>query len=167
MTWFAFIGYGHVFNLNGVAEKEMASTGAHGYATESDALQNPNAPLNGAQAALAQTFEAEASLPFGASTLGVLQVDQVNQPKGTGTGGVGQSPSQAQKDIQGQQQVGGGLLNSLTGALHWLGADTFLGRALKIVVGGVLLLAGVIKMTGAGRAIPYAAAAATKLPGVV
>jgi hypothetical protein len=51
--------------------------------------------------------------------------------------------------------------------LAWPGADTFLARALKIVVGGVLLIAGILKMTGTDKAaLGVAGAAAGKLPGV-
>lgn len=51
--------------------------------------------------------------------------------------------------------------------LHWPGADTFLSRALKIVIGGVLLLAGILKMTGADKAaLGVAGTVAGKLPGV-
>ncbi len=59
-------------------------------------------------------------------------------------------------------------LNWLNGLhLSWPGASTFLGRALKIVIGGVLLVAGILKMTGADKAIvPVAGAVAGRLPGV-
>jgi hypothetical protein len=55
----------------------------------------------------------------------------------------------------------------ITGGLHWPGADNFLVRTLKIVVGGVLLIAGILKMTGASRDIGgIITQTAAKLPGV-
>jgi hypothetical protein len=51
--------------------------------------------------------------------------------------------------------------------LHWPSADAFLGRALKIVIGGVLLIAGILKMTGASKAaLGVAGQVASKVPGV-
>jgi len=74
-----------------------------------------------------------------------------------------QTGSQVQSNVAGSSSLSG-ILNGLK--LTWGGADAFLSRALKIIVGGTLLLAGIIKMTGAGKAIPVVAGVATKLPGV-
>lgn len=67
-----------------------------------------------------------------------------------------------------ESEATSGLGDTLKGLrLHWPSADTFLGRALKIVVGGVLLTAGILKMTGASKAaLGVAGQAAGKLPGV-
>lgn len=137
MTWFAFPGGWGVYDLNGADEKSLVATGAHGYATEAEAEAHVNASPSFLQQGLLQGLKAESVSPVGAGVSGDLATP-------SGSGGLG----------------------GYTGGLKWPGADTFLGRALKIVIGGVLLLAGVIKLSGAGRAIPVVASAATKLPGV-
>ncbi len=61
----------------------------------------------------------------------------------------------------------GGILSGFTA--HWPGADSFLVRALKVVVGGLLLVAGVVKMTGTTdrlAALGPAGMAVSKVPGV-
>lgn len=157
MTWFCFPGGWGCYNLNGFAEKELAATGAHGYATQQQAQAHLNAIPNGAQAFLLQKDKAESLSPVGAGAVGV-------QSTPSGTGGVGGAASNVASSVA--SGVSSGVLGGSGAALHWPGADSFLGRALKIVVGGVLLLAGIIKMTGAGRALGPVTAAATKLPGV-
>jgi len=124
MTWFAFPGGWGDYNLNGLAEKELVATGAHGYATKAEADAHVNASPTGAQAALLETFKASSVSPVGAGSTGILQ-----------------TPSSS-----------GGLGGLLGGGLKWPGAHTFLGRALKIVIGGVLLVAGLLKLSGADKA---------------
>ena len=67
-----------------------------------------------------------------------------------------------------ESEATSGVSSALKGlTLHWPSADTFLGRALKIIVGGVLLIAGILTMTGASKAaLGVAGQAASKLPGV-
>ena len=72
MTWFDFPGWG-LYELNGVAEKELASTFAHGYATQAEAQAHPNDPPDAEQAALLQGFNAASLSPAGAGVSGVLQ----------------------------------------------------------------------------------------------
>lgn len=56
-------------------------------------------------------------------------------------------PAAAAKD------AGNALSSALSGLnIHWPGADTFLARALKIVIGGVMLVAGILKLSGGSTA---------------
>lgn len=54
----------------------------------------------------------------------------------------------------------GSLFNAL---LKWTGAQNFLWRAAKVVIGGVLLLAGIIKMSGQGKNVAVIGATAAKV----
>lgn|SRR5487761_45882 len=151
MTWFAFHNDGSVYDLNGIAEKELAGTGAHGYATEAEATAHPNSPASAAQASLLAAFQVDARSPVGGGVAGVIQIVNVN-PQGQNTGKVSPpSPLGALKDVIG---IGG------------VSGHNLLVRTLKIIIGGIMMLAGIIKMTGAGKEIPVIAAAATRLPGV-
>jgi hypothetical protein len=130
MTWFAFPGGWGDYNLNGPSEKTLALTGAHGYATQAEADAHVNASPDPPQVALLQTLKLYSVSPIGAGAFGDLKT-----PNSTGG-------------------VGGALANltgNITGGLKWPSADTFLVRALKIIVGGVLLVAGIMKMTGTSK----------------
>lgn len=143
MTWFdiKYGGQTYVENLTGGDEKTLVSLGFHGYATEAEAEAHPNT-ANYLQMLVASDILA-GNVPVGAT--GIDNPSTIAQGAGTAASA-------------------GFTLAGLR--LSWPGADTFLGRALKIIAGGVLLLAGIIKLSGAGRAVPVVAAAAGKLPGV-
>ena len=79
MTWFSFPGGWGDYNLNGLSEKEMAATGAHGYATQALADAHVNKSPSTAQAALLTQFKTESLSPVGAGSAGVLST-----PNGTG-----------------------------------------------------------------------------------
>ena len=81
MTWFAFPGGWGDYNLNGVDEKSLALTGAHGYATKAQADAHVNASPTLLQQGLLQGFKAESTLPVGAGTSGDLSTS-------SSTGGV-------------------------------------------------------------------------------
>lgn len=159
--WFAFADDGHVYNLNGYAEKQLVATGAHGYATETQALQNPNQQANGAQAAMLAQYVAAANLPIGGGSYGVLAVEQVTQQPGAGAGG-GQSQQQAQTAIAGQTDVKAGtpfdalasvgsvlraFFDELTNAAMWKS----LGWG---VIGAVFLIVGIVVWSGLDSKIP-------------
>ncbi len=76
-----------------------------------------------------------------------------------------QSPNPVNDAVNAAENSSANPFNALSG-LHfsWPGADTFLGRALKIVVGGVLLLAAIMKTTGAGQDVKALAQTVGKLP---
>ena len=59
MTWFAFPGGWGDYNLNGLAEKELALLGAHGYATKAEADAHVNASPTAAQAVFLQGLKAQ------------------------------------------------------------------------------------------------------------
>jgi hypothetical protein len=125
MTWFNFPGWGD-YSLNGVAEKELAATGAHGYATQALADASPNASPNAIQAGLLQTFNAQSLSPAGAGTGGVLQTPH-------STGGV----TGAASNLAGN--VGSGLLGGLFQKNIWM-------RAGEVLVGLILLGIGLNAM---------------------
>jgi hypothetical protein len=71
------------------------------------------------------------------------------------------------KTVVGSAEAAAG--SSGLGGLHlsWPGADTFLARSIKIILGGILLVAGILKLTGADKAtLGIAGTVAGKLPGV-
>jgi hypothetical protein len=120
MTWFAFQGDGHVYNLRGLDEKQLAATGAQGYADEQTAIQNPNATANGAQAGMLAQFIVESKIPFIGGLGGVIAIDQVSAAPTTGN--QAKTAQQAQQEIQSQQQQGSGsnpfdALSGIAGAL--------------------------------------------------
>lgn len=75
------------------------------------------------------------------------------------------SPGQVGKAVAQEAGQGAGQLLGL-GNLHWSGAANFMIRAVKITVGGVLLVAGIMRLTGTPVPIPPVAAAARRLPGM-
>jgi hypothetical protein len=90
--WFAFKNDGHVYELNGLAEKELVATFAHGYPTEAEAIAKPNASANPLQATLLASFLASRSAGQG-GTSGVLTIDNINSKgKSTGHTGPGNNP---------------------------------------------------------------------------
>ncbi len=78
MTYFAFQNDGDVYNLNGAAEKQLAATFAHGYASMQEACAKKNAPANPIQASLLASFVTEASSPVGGGTAGVTEIITVD-----------------------------------------------------------------------------------------
>lgn len=79
MTFFCFPGGWGCYDLNGIAEKELVATFAHGYGTLSEAQQHVNATPNIDQQALLQEFKLFSVSPIGAGTIGDL-----NTPNATG-----------------------------------------------------------------------------------
>jgi hypothetical protein len=119
MTWFAFPGGWGVFDLNGISEKELVVTGAHGYATKAQAQAHVNKSPSPAQKLLLQTFKVSSLSPVGAGTGGDLQTPA------TGTGG-------------------GDILNS---AIKFISQSSLWTRAVEIMAGTLLLYAGVKALT--------------------
>lgn len=145
MTWFdiRWNGQTYIEDLTGTDEKTLVLLGIHGYATEAEAEAHPQT-MNDLQAALG-----------GAQVLAGYSgsVTNIPTPGGVVTG-AGAATSLA-SDV-------------ITGSLHWPSADNFLVRALKIIVGGVLLVAGILKMSGADKAtLGVVGTVAGKLPGVL
>lgn len=149
MTWFAFKDDGHVYELIGIAEKELVATFAHGYATEADALKHPNDPADPGQAALLASFLAARSIGQGGSS-GVLTIDTVNaQGKSTGHVGPGKNPV-----TEALPQVKDPLI-WLRDIGHWIGEfvehvlDVHMWRSIGwITLGIVLMVLGIFLWLG-------------------
>ena len=133
MTWFAFPGGWGDYNLNGVAEKTLASLGAHGYATQAQADKNVNASPDPLQAAYLQTLKGVSVSPIGAGLGGDLSTPNA-------TGGVSGAASNVLGDLAYSLSLSGN--NAAGQPVH------LLTRFLKILFGGALLLAGILKLTG-------------------
>jgi tripartite-type tricarboxylate transporter receptor subunit TctC len=139
MTWFAFQDDGHVYDLNGTAEKELSATFAHGYATEAEALAHKNNSASALQAQLLAEFLTAASSPAGGGTLGVIQV--VN------TDASGQNTSTVSPTNNPVTSALSGLLPSFTNLRD------FVVRAVKVVAGLALVIVGVSRMAGADKQV--------------
>lgn len=130
MTWFNFPGWGD-YNLNGVAEKELVATRAHGYATQQEADQKPNAAPSPAQQLLLQSFNAASLSPVGAAgASGVLQTPH-------STGGITGAAS----------NIAGSLGSGLSGITKFIGQGSIYMRATEIIAGIFLLYAGIKALT--------------------
>lgn len=147
MTYFVIPGYnsGQPINAVGVEEKALVSLGFHGYGTAAQATAHPNAAPNIVQAA---------ALP------GIISGQN---PVTAGTGGP-QNPnasaaapvgSSIPNPLTGLEAIGGFFASLSEPHLWW--------RVAKVVIGGVLLLVGLAKITGADKKIGGLAAKAVKV----
>jgi hypothetical protein len=138
MTWFAFQGSGSVYNLNGLTEKELVFTGAHGYATEAEAKAHPNGPANPEQAILLAEDQAAASLPVGGGQAGVQ----------SGT----------------TQAVGiTSYLDAIKKAAAWISNRGNMVRIVKVVAGGGMILVGISMLVKDTNTVQGAISTATKV----
>lgn len=80
--WFDFPGGWGEYKLNGMAEKELAATGAHGYPTQAEARAHVNAPPNLLQQPILEQLKLSSVSPVGAGVGGTLQTPN-------STGGIG------------------------------------------------------------------------------
>jgi len=149
MLWFAFQNDGHVYQLDGVAEKSLVATFAHGYPTMVQAWAHKNSPANPVQASLLASYVADASSPAGGGLAGVVSVIDVN-PQGKQTGTVGPLSNPL---------INLGGTGSIVGDLSsWLGQQHIWIRAVEIIGGFMLIYLGIKAsmaprgtLTGAGR----------------
>jgi len=152
MTWFAFHGGYGTIDLAGSQEKEAAAIGFHGYATKAAAEAKPN-DVAFWQAPVLDLLEADYSYAVRAG-------EQPGGPHATLTpGNVIAGTGQAAGSYAGS--AASGLLSGLH--LGGISGHNLLVRGLKIVIGGVLLLAGIMKLAGADTAT---LGVVGKLPGV-
>lgn len=70
--YFSFPDGWGTYELNGLDEKELVATGAHGYSTEQEAIQHVNASPSLPQQILLQSFKAESETLIGAGEAGDL-----------------------------------------------------------------------------------------------
>ncbi len=132
--WFAFPGGWGDYELNGPAEKELAATFAHGYATQALADAHPNAAPNVAQQGLLQLFKDQSVSPAGAGVVGVLQTPN-------STGGVTGAAS----------NIAGGAL----GLPKLSNTRDLVIRTVKVVIGIALIVIGISSlMKDAGISAP-------------
>ena len=139
MTWYVIKWDGQTYteNLSGADEKVLTGLGIHGYATEALAQAHPQT-MNDIQAAAG-----------GANVLAGVTAGTTDQPGAIATG-AGATASTAANAIPGLSDF----FTALTDSNTWI-------RAAKVIVGGVLLIVGLVHITGADNAL---ASAARKVP---
>lgn len=128
MTWYdiRWNGQTYVEDLTGASEKTLTAVGIHGYATEAEAKAHPQT-MNDVQAALG-----------GANALAGVSGSATNiaTPGGVATG----AGAAASTSLTGIDAIGA-FFNTLGKAGTWI-------RVVKVVVGSVLLISGIVHMTG-------------------
>ena len=126
MTWYdiKWDGQTYIENLTGAAEKTLTLLGIHGYATQAEAEAHPQI-MNDLQAAAG-----------GAQALAGVSGSATNIPTpggvSTGAGTVAAAATTGWSLVLG----------------NWKGILT---RGLKIIFGGILMIAGVLKLSGADK----------------
>jgi hypothetical protein len=152
MTWFAFqsLNGGNAIDLAGTQEKQAVAEGFHGYATQAQAKAKPNS-VNVITKALADTWIAdynaavkEEAQPGGANA-NIL--NPATAVKAGATGLVNSIPGLAQI---------GDFFGALSEKNTWI-------RVAKVIVGSVMIIVGLSKLTGAGDAVGGAAKTAARL----
>jgi hypothetical protein len=126
VTWYdiKWDGQTYVENITGGGEKVLTALGIHGYATQALAEANPQT-MNDLQAAAG-----------GANVLAGVSGSATNIPTPGGVAaGAGDTAAAA---VTGWHLTFGNTAGLLT-------------RILKVLIGGVLLVAGVLKVSGAGQ----------------
>lgn len=150
--WYAFKGIGRAYLIRtgSQAYKNGEPAKVHGYPTIELALSNPNI-IDPLSQAVITSWDAQASLPAGGGTLGVIETVNVTWSGGTATSSTPQNPTTAAAGnaIPGLTQIGDAF-GTLTQANTWI-------RAAKILAGGALLVIGIAHMTGATDAVSTAA----------
>lgn len=141
MTYFCFPGGWGCYNLNGLAEKELVATLAHGYPTLKQAQAHVNASPTGAQQVLLQSFKFQSVSPVGAGVTGVNQTPN-------STGGVSGALGNLAKSFS----ISGGP----TSQNFWIRASEFLLGIGLIIVG----LAHIASKTPVGKTAAKVAKAA-------
>lgn len=133
MTWYTFKdwiwtsgpqkGKLKIYNVTGIDNIELEATGAHGYPTEKDSLQKPNAFPSVAQEALLAMFSAQAAYPIGGGVGGA------QTPTPSATAGA--------KDAI--KKLGTGTIDDL---INWLTQGSLWTRVGEFAIGGILLYVG-------------------------
>jgi hypothetical protein len=143
----------------GGALNAMQQTGAHGYATLEAAVQHGNS-INAAVQAIITACDAAASSPVGGGVVGVLET--VNAPHATAAAGSGQlntptADASTPQNPTTAAAAANSFLQSLSSANLWI-------RVAKIAIGGVLLIVGAAKLTGADKGVAVLGKAVAKAP---
>ena len=140
MTWFAFQGLngGKAVDLAGVQEKEATGQGFHGYATESLAESHPNS-INPITRVLADGWIADYNAAKGEQA----------QPGGKNASILNPATAASAVASSAESDLG---LTGLDSFFTALGKLSTWVRVLKVIGGGVLLLSGLFRITGADKA---------------
>ena len=149
--WYAFQGIGRAYLIKPGTSASSDATAAqvHGYPTIEQAIANPNGVNALSQLTISQWNE-YASLPVGGGSLGVVETVDVTWNGSSADVSTPQNPTTAASDqIPGLQQIGD-FFTSLDSKNTWV-------RVVKVVIGGALLIAGIVRMSGAGAAVGKAA----------
>lgn len=139
MTWFAFSNGHPDINAAGAEEKLLVSYGFHGYATEALADGHKNSVNILQEGSLAAWDAAHATRVAG--------------------GAAGGSPADLSTAASGTFGTLAGFLGLPAGSK--VSGKSLVIRGTKIIVGGLLLIIGLVHITGAGGAV---ASAARKVP---
>jgi hypothetical protein len=149
MTWFSWKGYnsGQAVDIAGTQEKQAVTLGFHGYGTQAQAQANPNSvaslpnPLAIPQKEFVNAiiadygFAKKAGEQPGGPNANILNPE--NDLKG--------DASYAANRVPGLTQIGQ-FFSNLTQANTWI-------RVGKVIVGGLLLIIGLVHITGSGGAV--------------
>jgi hypothetical protein len=143
MTWFYFKGNSDVYDLNGVAEKALVATGAHGYATKELAVANPNLAPDSAQEIQLASYRNDAGSLVGGGVSGVIEIDSYNPltKKFTKLGTRAGAIASAATGTSGSNILDG--LNKFFGNLTQ--KETWI-RVGEVALGLVLISVGLVKM---------------------
>jgi hypothetical protein len=125
MTWYDIRWNGQTYleNLSGASEKTLTILGIHGYATQDEAKAHPQT-MNDVQAALG-----------GAQALAGVSGSATNIPT---PGGV----------VTGAGATTAAATTGWEALIHGFSGTNFVLRAAKVIIGGVLLLSGIVHLTG-------------------
>lgn len=136
-TWFAFKGYNNnqPVNVSIFDMTELDALGFHGYPTEADAAAKPN------------------SVPGFPNPLAAVAIPVVNAAIADANNArdFASAPGNAAKAAGNAAKNAVGSLLGSGWHLVFGGTSGLLGRILKVLFGGVLMIAGIMRMTGASR----------------
>lgn len=144
MTWYAFKGYnnGQAIDASAFDAAELNATGMHGYPTQAEAQANPNS------VSWFQVVLVNAAIDDYNNARDISPT-QANNPTSLA------APVQAAANTAGS--AASGLLGNITAGITGFSGTNFVLRAIKVIIGGVLLLIGLAHITGADNAISDAA----------
>lgn len=149
--WYTFAGIGRAYLIQrGSFDAGAADVaGVHGYATIEQAYANPNT-VDAASQVTIQQWNNHASLPAGGGTFGTVETVNITAPAKPGAAPVVSTPQNpataaASQDIPGLPAIGD-FFSRLTEAATWI-------RIAKVVAGGVLLIVGLVHITGADNSV--------------
>jgi len=149
MSWYAFHGYnnGQAIDASAFDGAELNALGMHGYATQAQAQANPN-DVNIVQAPVVNAAIDDYN---NARDISPTQANNPSNPAAPAKAAANTAASAAK--------------NALTSTFNLTFGNTtgLLGRIIKVVLGAVLLISGIIRMTGTDKAALGAAGKAAML----